>query len=138
MNNKELLVMSVIVELWSKQSPGIVSDRSNLLVRIMNRHNASDGIVGGVCLHDDWSVWNSIGKDRSRDEGIFEILEGGATGVTEVPGNTFAGEVDQRSDDTRAVIYKSPIKVHKPKKRLHVLDLPRFRPVLWTSPSTGT
>ena len=27
-------------------------------------------------------------EDRSRGEGVFEVLEGGMTGVTEVPGNT--------------------------------------------------
>ena len=53
------------------------------------------------------------------------------TGVTEVPGNTFAGEIGQMSDDTRVVIYKMSVKFHKAKERLHILDLPRLRPVLY-------
>ena len=92
-DSKELLVIGVIVEFQSRQSPGIVGDRPNLLVRTMNGENASDGIVRGICLYNDQSVWNPMGEDRSGGEGIFEVLEGGATGVTEVPGNTFVGEV---------------------------------------------
>ena len=130
-NSKELLVMGVIVELQSRQSLGIVDDRPNLLVRTMNGENVSDGIVGGICLYDDWSIWNPMDEDRSRGEGIFEVLEGGMTGVTEVPGNTFVGEVGQRCDNGRVVIYETPVKIHKAKKGLYVLDLPRLRPVLY-------
>ena len=70
-------------------------------------------------------------EDRSRGEGIFEVLEGRATGVTEVPENTFAGQVGQRSDDTRVIIYKMPVEICKAKEGLHVLDLPRLRLVLY-------
>ena len=65
MDSEELLVMGVIVEFQSGQSLGIVRDRPNLLVRIMNGENASDGIVRGICLYNDWSVWNPMGEDRS-------------------------------------------------------------------------
>ena len=53
------------------------------------------------------------------------------TGVTEVPENIFMGEAGQRSDDTRVVIYKSPVKVCKPKEGLNVFDLSRLGPVLY-------
>ena len=131
MDSEELLVMGVIVELRSGQSPGIVGDRPSLLVRTMNGENASDGIVGGICLYDDRSIRNPIGEDRSGGEGIFEVLEGGVTGVTEVPGNTFAGEAGQRSDDTGVIIYESPVEICKAEEGLHVLDLSRLRPVLY-------
>ena len=130
-DSEELLVMGVIVELWSGQSPGIVGDRPDLLVRITNGENASNGIVRGICLYDDWSVWNPMGQDRSGGEGIFEVLEGRVTGVTEVPRNTFAGEVGQRSDNIRVIIYKSPVEICKAKEGLHVLDLLKLRPVLY-------
>ena len=130
-NSKELLVMGVIVELQNGQSPGIVGNRPDLLVRTTNGENVSDGIVGGVCLYDDQSVWNPMGEDRSRGEGVFEVLEGGVTGVTEVPGNTFASEVGQRSDDTRVIIYESLVKICKAEEGMHILDLPRLRPVLY-------
>ena len=123
--------MGVIVELWSGQSPGIVGDRPNLLVRTTNGENASDGIVRGVCLYDDQSVWNPMSEDRSRGEGIFEVLEGRTIGVSKVPRNAFADEVGQRSDDTGVIIYESPIKVCKPKEELYILDLLRLRPVLY-------
>ena len=71
MNSKELLVMGVIVELWSKQSTKIVSDRPNLLIRRMNGENVSDDIVRGICLHNNQSIQNPVGEDRSRDEGVF-------------------------------------------------------------------
>ena len=115
-DSEELLVMGVIVELQSRQSPGIVGDRPDLLIRTMNGENASDGIVGDICLHNDWSIQNPMGEDRSGGKGVFEVLEGRVTGVTEVPGNTFAGEVGQRSDDTGVIIYKTPVKVCKVKE----------------------
>ena len=95
-DSEELLVMDVIVELWNGQSPGIVGNRPNLLVRTTNEENTSDSIVGGVCLYDDQSIQNPMGEDGSGGEDVFEVLEGGVTGVTEVPGNTFVGEVGQR------------------------------------------
>ena len=88
-------------------------------------------IVRGVCFYDDWSIRNPVGEDRSRGEGIFEVLESRVTGVTEVPGNTFMDKAGQRSDDTVVVIYELPVEFHKPKEGLHILDLPRFRPVLY-------
>ena len=72
-----------------------------------------------------------MGEDRSRGEGIFEVLEDGATRVTEVPWNTFVGEVGQRSSDTGVVIYETPVKIHKVEEGLHILDLLRLRPVLY-------
>ena len=71
-NSKELLVMGVIVELWSRQSPRIKDDRPDLLVKTTNGDNASDDIAGGVCLHDDQSVWNPMSEDRSGGEGILD------------------------------------------------------------------
>ena len=130
-DSKELLVMGVIVELWSRQSPGIVGDRPDLLIRTTNGENASDGIVGGICLHDDQSIWDLMGEDRSRGESVFEVLEGGAIGVTEVSRNTFAGETGQRSDNTRVVIYGAPVKICGAGEGLHILDLPRLEPVLY-------
>ena len=96
MDSEELLVMGVVVELWSGQSPGIVGDRPNLLVRTTNGENASDGIVRGVCLHDERSIQNPMGGDRSGGEGFLEFLEGRATGVTEVPRNTFVGKAGSK------------------------------------------
>ena len=130
-DSEELLVMGVIVELWSRQSLGIVGDRPDLLIRTTNGENASDGIVRGICLHDDRSVWNPMGEDRHGGEGVFEVLEGRATGVTEVPENTFVGEADERSDDTGVIIYTMPVEIHKAKEGLHILDLLRLRPVLY-------
>ena len=130
-DSEELLVMGVIVKLWSRQSPGIVGNRPNLLVRTTNGENASNGIVGGVCLYDDGSVWNPMGEDRSGGEGVFEVLEGGVTGVTEVLGNTFSDKAGQRSDDARVVIYELPVEIRKAEEGLHVLDLPRLGPVLY-------
>ena len=72
-----------------------------------------------------------MGEDRNGGEGVFKVLEGGVTGVTEIPENTFVGEAGQRSDNARVGIYESLIKVRKPKKGLHVLDLLRLGPVLY-------
>ena len=72
-----------------------------------------------------------MGEERSGGEGVFEVLEGRATAVTKVPWNTFTGEVDQRSDNTRVVIYKMPVEICKAEEGLHVLDLSRLGPVLY-------
>ena len=72
-----------------------------------------------------------MGENRSGGEGVFEVLEGRATGVTEVLENTFVGEMGQRSDNTRVVIYETSVKFHKAKEGLHVLDLLRLWPVLY-------
>ena len=72
-----------------------------------------------------------MGEDRSGGESIFEILEGGVTGVTEVPRNTFAGEAGQRSDNTGAIIYKMPVEICKAEEGLHIFDILRLRPVLY-------
>ena len=58
MDSEELLVMGIIVELQSRQSLEIVGDKSNLFVRTTNGENVSDGIVRGVCLHNDQSIQN--------------------------------------------------------------------------------
>ena len=93
MNSKELLVVGIIVELQSREHPGIVGNRPDLLIRTTNGENASNSIVGGVYLHNDQSVWNQMGEDRSRSKGVFEVPEGRAIEATEVLGNTFVGEV---------------------------------------------
>ena len=72
-----------------------------------------------------------MGEDRSRGEGIFEVLEDRVAGVTEVSENSFASKAGQRSDDTRVVIYEMPVKIHEAKKGLYILDLPRLGPVLY-------
>ena len=97
----------------------------------MNRENASNGIVRSICLHDNQSICNPMGEDKSRGEGVFGVLEGRATKVIKVPGNIFAGEAGQKSDDTRVVIYKTPVKFCKAKEGLHTLDLLRLMPVLY-------
>ena len=71
-----------------------------------------------------------MGEDRSGGEGAFEVLEGRVTGVTEVPGNIFVGEVGQRSNNTRIVIHETPVKIRKAEEGLHALDLPRLGLVL--------
>ena len=56
-DSEEFLVMSVIVELQSGESLGIVGDRSNLLIRTTNGENASNGIVRSICLYNDGSIY---------------------------------------------------------------------------------
>ena len=51
-DSEEPLIMGIIVELQHRQCPEVVDDWPNLLVRTMNRENASDGIVRGICFHN--------------------------------------------------------------------------------------
>ena len=52
-DGKEFLIVGVIVQLWSSQGPGVESDQMDFSVYAGNRQDASDGIVRGICFHDD-------------------------------------------------------------------------------------
>jgi len=96
----------------------------------MDGEDASNSIVGGVGFYNHRSVRDPMGQDRSGGESLLKLAEGGATGVTEVPRSTFAGETGQRSDEVGVIVYESVVEVCKTQKGLNVLDLTRLRPVL--------
>jgi len=68
-DGKEFLVMGVVVQLWSSQSPGVVGNWTNLSVGAGDKQDASDSIVGGISFHDDRGIQNEVGEDGCSSEG---------------------------------------------------------------------
>jgi len=75
-DGKEFLIVGVIVQLQSGQGPGVESDQMDLSVCAGNRQDASNGVVRGICFHDDRGVQNEVGKDGRGGEGVLESVEG--------------------------------------------------------------
>jgi len=110
-DGKEFLIVGVIVQLRSSQSPGVVCDRTNLSVSASNRQDASDGIVRGICFHDDRGVWNEVGKDGHGSEGVLESIEGTSTVLREIPRSIFLGEPGKRDHNVRVIEYEPVVEV---------------------------
>ena len=51
-NGKEFLVMCVIIQLRGSESARVESDRTELIVRAVEREDGGDGIVGGICFNN--------------------------------------------------------------------------------------
>ena len=52
-DSKQFLIVGVIVQLQSGQSPGVVGDRTNLSISASDRQDTSDSVVRGISFHDD-------------------------------------------------------------------------------------
>ena len=111
MDSEELLVMGIIVELQSGQSPRIVSHWPDLVIGTTERENTSNGIIRGVGFYYHRSFRRPMSEDRSRGEGVLELAKGGTTGVTEAPGCTLASETSQRSDNIGVVVYELSVEI---------------------------
>jgi len=84
-DDKEFLIVGVIVQLRSSQGPGVVGDQTDLSICTGNRQDASDGVVRGISFHDDRGIRNEVGKDGRSGEGVLESVEGMSTVLGEVP-----------------------------------------------------
>ncbi|KIN99723.1 hypothetical protein M404DRAFT_154462, partial [Pisolithus tinctorius Marx 270] len=104
--SKQFLVVSIIIQLWGGQSPGVECDRVDLAIAAGDREDASDGIVRGIGLDGDGDP---------RDEMI--------------PRSPLAGKLSQQYNDVRVIKDKLAVEVGKSEERLNVLDLARLRPI---------
>ena len=111
MDSEELLVVGIIIELWGRQSLGIVSHWPDLIIGTTERENTGNGIIRGVGFYYHWSVRRPMSEDWSGGEGVLELVKGGTTGVIEAPGCTLVGEVSQRSDDIRVAVYEPSVEI---------------------------
>jgi len=128
-DGQKLLVMGVVVELRGGQSPRIVCDRTEDLVGASDGKDSSDGIVQSISLHSQRSVGDPVGKDRSGGEGLLQEVKGGATVLTKIPRNVFAGKPRERYDNVGAVENEATVEVRKTEEGLDVLHLAGFWPV---------
>ena len=110
-DGEEFLIVGVIVQLWSSQSPGVVGDRTDLSVCASNRQDASDGIVRGIRFHDDRGVQNEVGKDGRSGEGVLERIESMSTVLGKDPRGVFPGEPGKGDHDVRVVEYEPAVEV---------------------------
>src|ERR1700721_2930147 len=80
--------MGVVVEFRSTEGARVKGHRADLAGVRLNRQNGAQGVVGGVCFHDDWFIGNPVGEDGGGDEGRLQRVEGFPSVVREIPRNT--------------------------------------------------
>src|ERR1700679_2011591 len=88
--------MGVVVEFRSTEGARVERYRANLAGVCLNRQNGAQGVVGGVCFHDDWSIGDPVGEDGGRDEGRLQHIEGFPSVVREIPRNTLPSKAGKR------------------------------------------
>jgi len=98
------------------------------LVGASDGKGSSDGVVQSIGLHSKWSVRDPVGKDRSGGEGLLQEVKGGATILTKIPRNVFAGKPCERYDDVSVKINHKgallcPVSETKLRGELQVTDL---------------
>src|ERR1700679_1441436 len=89
--------MGVVVEFRSTERARVKRYRANLAGVCLNRQNSAQGVVGGVCFHDDWSVGDPVGEDGGGDEGRLQRIEGFLGVVREIPRNTLPSKAGKRN-----------------------------------------
>jgi len=128
-DGKEFLVVGVVVQLWSSQSPGVVGDWTNLSVGAGDRQDASNSVVGGVSFHNDRGIQDEVGEDGHSSEGMLESVERVSTVLREIPRSILPGEPGEGNHNIGVVEYEPVVEVGKAQEGLDVLHLSRFRPV---------
>ena len=128
-DGEEFLVVNIVVELSSRQSPGVERYRMKLgaIVRISGQ-NSCYSVVGGISFNNERKTRNEAGKDRSTSEGFLECSEGFLASVVEDPWNILACELDQRYDLIGVFGNEPTIEVTKAKEGLDVLNFLGFGP----------
>jgi len=64
-----------------------------------NRQDASDGVVRGICFHNDRGVWNEVGKNGRSGECMLERIESTSTVLGKDPRGVFPGEPGKGDHD---------------------------------------
>ena len=68
--------MGVVVKFWSCHGPGEECNWPEFFIWAVDGKNSSNGIVRSVSFNQKWSIWNVVGENWSRGEGVFKTLEG--------------------------------------------------------------
>ena len=74
-NNKQFLVMSVVVQLHHGESIRVKGNWMDFIFFIHNRKDYSKSIVQSISFYDELSIENLISEDKSRDECLLEEVE---------------------------------------------------------------
>jgi len=110
-DSKQFLVVGVVVQLWSSQGPGVISNRTNLSISTSDRQDASDRVVGGISFHNDRGVQNKVGEYGRSGEGMLQCVEGASTILGEVPRSIFLGEPGEGNHNVRVVKDKLAVEI---------------------------
>ena len=114
-DSKQFLVMSIIIQFQSHQSPGVKGDRTKLTISAGNRKYTSDGVVRGISLHSNRGIRNEVSEDGCGGEGMFEGIEGATTLFGEIPRSILLGELGQWDRDVGIIKDKLAEKFAKPR-----------------------
>jgi len=98
-DNKQFLVMCVVVQLYHSKSTRVKGNWINFIIFINNRKDCSESIVRDIGFHDKLSIGNPMSEDRNRGEYFLKRVESISTGGVELPRNILLGEVCQWNDN---------------------------------------
>jgi hypothetical protein len=130
-DRKEFLIVDVVVEFRSGESPGVKSDQMNFpIVRRDEGEDGCKGIVGSVCFHHELGVQDPMYEDWSSGESLLECVEGRLAILGKVPFDVLPSQSHERNCDIRVVMDQSSMEVGKPKERLDVFHFVGYRPLM--------
>jgi len=109
-DGKQFLVMCVIVQLHHSESARVKGNWVNFIIFI---NNGSKSIVRGIGFHNELSIGNPMGEDRSRGKCFLERVESILTGGVKLPRNVLLGEACQWNDNVQIVEDEPAVKVSK-------------------------
>ena len=126
---KELLIMSIIIQLGCGQGLGVKRDQANFTIRAGNGENACNGIIRHVGLNRYGGAGLKVGEDWSRGEGFLQLVKGSLACIREVPGGIFPSQLSQGDHDVRVVKYELTIEIREAEEGLNVLYFLGLRPL---------
>ena len=128
-DGEQLLIMGIIVELQQGECAGVEGDQAEFVIGAADGEDASSGIVRCVGLHNQQSIRNPMGKDRSCSKGILETEEGEVTLWSKLPRGILVSESSEWDNDVGVVEYETTVEVGEAKKGQNVLHLTGLRPI---------
>ena len=102
-DSKQFLIVGIVVQLRSGQSPGVVGDRINFSVGAGNRQDTGDSVVGGIGFHDDRGIQNEVSENGRSSEGMLKCIERTSTVLREVPRGILLGELGKGNHNVGVV-----------------------------------
>ena len=112
-NDKQFLVMCVIIQLCCNESAGVKSNQMNFIIFINNGENCSKSIVQSTSFHNELCIRNPMSKNGCGCECLFERVESITTGKVEFPRNILSGKTCQWNDNVQIIEDKPAIEISK-------------------------
>ena len=103
-DDKQFLVICVIVQLCRSKSVRVKDNWMNFIIFVNNGEDCSESIVWGIGFRDELSIGNPMSKNRSRGECFLERVESILTEGVKLPRNVLLGEACQWNDNVRVVV----------------------------------